>query len=89
MNNTIKGNVAKKIWAETFERFTPKQRLEAFILVKMAEHGQTFHAIAKRHKMGAYYLGLMVHGDRPMTEQAIHALESDLRIDLKPFLPVV
>lgn len=84
--NTIKGNIAKQVWAETFERFTPKQRLESFILVKMAEHSQTFQMIAKRHKIGAYYLGLMAHGDRPMTDRAIVAFEKSLNIDLKPFI---
>lgn len=84
--NTIKCNMAKQVWADTFERFTPKQRTESFILIKMAEHGQTFHAIAKRHKIGAYYLGLMAHGDRPMTERAVRAFEMSLSIDLKPFI---
>ena len=85
-DNTIKGGADPRAWVEVFEALTPKQRRWAFISAKMAEHKQTFTSMATRHRMTGWYLGACAQGKGNLTPKAIRALESDLKIDLRPFL---
>ena len=85
-DNTIKGGVDPRAWVEAFEAMTPKQRRWAFIAAKMAEHKQTFSGMATRHRMTGWYLGSGAQGKGNLTPKMVLALESDLKIDLRPFL---
>lgn len=90
--NTLKGGIDRTVWMAVFEDMTPVQRRWAFIAVKMAEYHKTFKDIAKRHRMGAGYLsecaqGVIKNGNvRNLTAGMKSALESELKIDLTPFL---
>ncbi len=90
--NEIKGGIDKTAWVKVFEDMTPVQRRWAFVSVKMAEHGKTFKGIATTHRLGAGYLaeccqGITKNGsERKLTPQMKSALESELKIDLTPFL---
>lgn len=88
-NNKITGGVDPQTWVTVFEQMTPAQRRWAFISAKMAEHHQTFAAIAKRHRVTAWYLGAAAQGKAPLSPKAVKALEDSLSIDLSPFLSPV
>jgi hypothetical protein len=86
MDNVIKGGADPKAWMAAFELMTPVQRRWAFIAAKMAEHKQTFTSMATRHRLTAWYLGACAQGKFNMAPSAVKALESDLHVDLSPFL---
>lgn len=91
-DNEIRGGIDKTAWLRVFEDMTPVQRRWAFVAVKMAERHKTFKDIAKRHRLGAGYLAECVQGVikggsvRKLTPAMKTALESELAIDLGPFL---
>lgn len=86
--NEIKGGVDKAVWFRVFEDMTPVQRRWAFVSVKMAERHKTFKDMAKRHRMTAWYMSECCQGlnDRSLTPKIKKALESELDVDLTPFM---
>jgi hypothetical protein len=85
MNNEIKQG-DPVIWAKVFEDMPPLIRRWAFIAAKMAEHKMTFSAMATRHRLTGTYISNCAQGKVPMSPRVVTALESDLKIDLTPFL---
>ena len=84
--NIIKAGIDPRAWAEAFEAMEPKIRRWAFLAAKMAEHGQTFSGMAKRHRTSTWYLAAAAHGKQAMTRRAVLAFETSLKVNLDPFL---
>lgn len=71
---------------KVLEIYTPTQRREWFIKMKMSERTKSFDEIAHRHHFTATALSGAVRGQRKWSPRIIKALEDDLRVDLAPFL---
>ena len=65
--------------------FTPHQRREWYVKMKMSEHGQDFAHIASRHRFTRQALSKAVQGGN-WSPRIIKALQDDLRVDLAAFL---
>lgn len=88
MRNQLPAGISREAWISAFELMTPKARRWAFIAAKMAEKKKNFSDMAKRHRMSTWYLSAAAQG-KPgynMTQRIVDALESDLGIDLAPFV---
>ena len=65
---------------------TIPQRREWLVKMLMAKHGITFEAIAKRHRLNKWYINGSLIGKFPMGSKVVNAIESQLGIDLGPFM---
>jgi hypothetical protein len=75
-----------QVISEVLEGMTPSQRREWFVKIKMAEHQKTYRDIATRHRFSAWLLASAVNGQATWTPRIVNALQSDLAVDLTPFL---
>lgn len=71
---------------KVLETFTPFQRREWYIKMKMSERQKTFDEIGKRPRITRQSLSQAVGGGRSWSPRIIKALESHLSVDLTPFL---
>ena len=65
--------------------FTPPQRREWYVKMKMSERGQSFDHMATRHRITRQALSKAVQGGN-WSPRIIKALQDDLRVDLAAFL---
>lgn len=66
--------------------YTPAQRREWFVKMKMSERTKSFDEIAHRHRLTRQALSCAVGGQRGWSPRIIKALQEDLAVDLLPFL---
>ena len=66
--------------------FTPAQRREWFIKIRMSDRGQSFEHMATRHRITRQALSNAVQGGATWSPRIIKALQDDLRVDLAAFL---
>lgn len=86
-DNTIKAYADNEAWMRAFEAMTPRLRRWAFIASKMAERGKNFSDIARPNgRPSAWFISACAQGSKPMTARVAKALETELSIDLAPFL---
>ncbi len=71
---------------QVLETFTPLQRREWFIKMKMSERCKSFDEISNRHRITRQALSAAVSGQRTWSPRIIKALQDDLALDLAPFL---
>jgi hypothetical protein len=70
---------------QVLSTFTPTQRREWYVKMKMSERGQDFAHIANHHHITRQALSKAVQGGS-WSPRVVKVLQDDLRADLRPFL---
>ncbi len=75
-------NIDKNILADVLDNMPINQRREWLIKILMAQHGTTFDAIAKKHRVSKWYLCGSLYGKFQWNEKVNNAFENHFDIDL-------
>ena len=68
------------------KKMTPAQRREWVIKIKMSEARKTYDEMARRHHLSKWLIASAVSGRTSWSPRVIAVLETELKMDLTPFL---
>lgn len=80
-------NLDREKVEKIFEKFSPAQRAEWYIKMRMTYIGKNFNVMARNHHVSAYAISGQVTGKQKWTKKIVAILEAELGESITNWIP--